>query len=228
MTAGRVTTLHQLKITIEGTKPPIWRRLLVPSENTLGQLHRIIQAAFGWEGYHLHQFTIGDVSYTDPTMMGDLGNLDEEEATLAEVAPPIGLRFVYEYDFGDGWRHMILVEQPKPDRSPGPYPFCTGGKLAGPPEDCGGVWGYATLCDALADPTDPEHERWREWLGEQLRPRRLRPRRDRCGIAAARRIKIRGLKSPAVTLWRHRRSSPSGGLGWRQRANHSAQRCGAG
>lgn len=170
MTAEGATPIHQLKVTIEGTKPPIWRRLLVPSGSTLGQLHQIIQVAFAWEGYHLHQFTIGEESYTDPTMMGDLGNRDEEEATLAEVAPPVGLRFVYEYDFGDSWRHIILIEPPKPDKSPGPYPVCVGGKLAGPPEDCGGVPGYETLCDAIVDPAHPQHEHWREWLGDDFDP----------------------------------------------------------
>ena len=168
MTAGGATNGHQLKITIEGTAPPIWRRLLVPSGSTLGQLHQIIQVAFGWEGYHLHQFTIGEESYTDPTMMGDLGNLDEEEVTLAEVAPRIGLRFVYEYDFGDSWRHVILVEPPTTTAPSTPYPICTDGEYAGPPEDCGGVPGYETLRDAIADPAHPQHEHWREWLGDDF------------------------------------------------------------
>lgn len=170
MTATGATAIHQLKVTIEGSSPAIWRRLIVPSASTLGQLHQILQIAFGWEGYHLHQFTIGDVSYTDPTMMGDLGNLDEDEVSLADVAPPIGARFVYEYDFGDSWRHVILVEQPKPDKSPGPYPVCIAGKYAGPPEDCGGVWGYEVLRDAIADPAHPEYEQWKEWIGDDFDP----------------------------------------------------------
>jgi len=170
MTAEGATSSHQLKITIEGTVPPIWRRLLVPSASTLGQLHQIIQVAFGWENYHLHQFTIGEDSYTDPTMMGDLGNLDEEEVTLAEVAPRIGLRFVYEYDFGDSWRHVILVEPPTANAPSAPYPVCTDGEYAGPPEDCGGVPGYEVLCDAIADPAHPQHEHWREWLGDDFDP----------------------------------------------------------
>jgi len=170
MTAAGATSRHQLKVTIEGTSPAIWRRLIVPSASTLGQLHQVIQVAFGWEGYHLHQFTVGEDSYTDPTMMGDLGNLDEEEVTLAEVAPPVGLRFVYEYDFGDSWRHVILVEQPTVETQPGPYPVCADGQHAGPPEDCGGVPGYEVLRDAIADPAHPQHDRWREWLGDDFDP----------------------------------------------------------
>lgn len=170
MTIEGATNGHQLKITIEGTAPPIWRRLLVPSGSTLGQLHRTIQVAFGWEDYHLHQFTIGEESYTDPTMMGDLGNLDEEEVTLAEVAPRIGRRFVYEYDFGDSWRHVILVEPPTTDAPSAPYPICTDGEYAGPPEDCGGVPSYEVLCDAIADPAHPQHAHWREWLGDDFDP----------------------------------------------------------
>jgi hypothetical protein len=170
MSAEGTPGSHQLRVTIEGTAPPIWRRLIVPATSTLGQLHQILQIAFGWEGYHLHQFTIGDVSYTDPTMMGDLGNLDEEEVTLGEVVPPIGARFVYEYDFGDSWRHIILVEPPTADAQYAPQPLCTDGRYAGPPEDCGGVPGYETLRDALADPTHPQHDHWREWLGEDFDP----------------------------------------------------------
>lgn len=170
MAAEGATPTHQLKVTVEGTEPAIWRRLIVPSASTLGQLHRIIQIAFGWEGYHLHQFTVGDVSYTDPTTMGDLGNLDEEDATLGEVASRVGLRFVYEYDFGDSWRHVILVERPTAGAPPGPYPICIDGKFAGPPEDCGGVPGYETLRDAITDPAHPQHGHWREWLGDDFDP----------------------------------------------------------
>lgn len=170
MTAETPVPVHRLKVTLIGSKPPIWRRLIVPSASTLGQLHQIIQIAFGWEGYHLHQFTVGAVSYTDPTMMGDLGNLDEEEMTLAAAAPGIGARFVYEYDFGDSWQHMILVEKPTANTPAGPYPSCIAGKLAAPPEDCGGIWGYEAMVDAIADPTHPEHDHWREWLGDDFDP----------------------------------------------------------
>lgn len=170
MTAAGTTNNYQLRVTIDGTVPPIWRRLIVPAGSTLGQLHQILQIAFGWEGYHLHQFTIGETSYTDPTMMGDLGNLDEEDVTLAEVAPPIGLRFTYEYDFGDSWQHVILVEAPTADTPGTPSPSCVDGQYAGPPEDCGGVPGYEILREALADPDHPQHAHWREWLGDDYDP----------------------------------------------------------
>lgn len=170
MTSETSTPVHRLKVTLMDSKPAIWRRLIVPSACTLGQLHRILQVAFGWEGYHLHQFAVGDLGYTDPTIMDDLGTLDEDEMTLDDVAPEVGARFVYEYDFGDSWHHMILVEKPAANTPVGPYPLCIAGKMAAPPEDCGGIWGYEAMVDALADPADPEHERWREWLGEDFDP----------------------------------------------------------
>jgi hypothetical protein len=155
--------IYQVKVTLRDSRPPIWRRLEVPADITLHQLHRVLQAAFEWDDMHLHLFEtpVGRFGQADP----ELGLRADKRVTLAEVAPGVKSRIVYEYDFGDSWEHEIVVEKVL-DREPTVgYPRCTGGRRAAPPEDCGGVWGYANLIDALADPTHVDHEDLVEWMG---------------------------------------------------------------
>lgn len=95
----------------------------------------------------------------------------ERRVTIAEVLPREKSRIVYEYDFGDSWLHEILVEKID-GRVPGaPYPMCVDGKRACPPEDCGGIGGYAELLEVLSDPGHEEHEDKLEWLGGQFDPK---------------------------------------------------------
>ena len=77
-------------------------------------------------------------------------------------------KFTYEYDFGDGWEHIILLEKILPPEDGATYPRCIKGKRACPPEDCGGIWGYAHLLEVIADPEDPEHDEMLEWLGGEF------------------------------------------------------------
>lgn len=164
------SSIHQVKVTLEGLRPPIWRRILVPSNVTLAGLHDIIQAAMGWHDSHLHDFTAGDTVYGDPTFGEDMDVEDERKVRLAEIAPEPKDRFRYLYDFGDSWEHTILVEAVKPPAAGVRYPVCVTGRRACPPDDCGGVWGYADLLDALADPEHPEHDELQEWIGEPFDP----------------------------------------------------------
>lgn len=155
--------VHRLKVTLRGSKPPIWRRVEVASDITLDRLHVTIQAAFGWLGGHLWVFTTGagEFGLPDP----ELGHADAARRTLAAVAPRPGDRLRYTYDFGDDWEHEILVED-VPFAEPGvAYPRCPAGRRAAPPDDCGGVWGYQDLLQVLADPAHPEHAERLEWLG---------------------------------------------------------------
>jgi len=155
--------IHQLKITLRGSKPPIWRRLEVPSGASLTRLHDAIQRSFGWDGSHLWVFS---------TPAGEYGvtghGLEVRSAAsrkLSDVAPGRGERIRYIYDFGDDWEHDILVEGVLPAEPGVAYPRCTAGRRAAPPEDCGGIWGYASLLEILADPGSDEHEERLEWLG---------------------------------------------------------------
>lgn len=153
-------TQYRLKIGLRGAKPPIWRRLQVPAAATLADLHHVIQVAFGWQDSHLHEFEAGRRRYAGSDVDGAL---DEAGVRLAEVAGAGG-RLRYTYDFGDDWEHDILVEEVLPAGGPG-HAVCVAGRRAGPPEDCGGIWGHAELCAALADPGHPDHADRLDWLG---------------------------------------------------------------
>lgn len=153
----------QIKIKLLGvSKPPVWRQLQLRADTRLDELHEILQAALGWENYHMHVFTFADEEFgvRDP----ELGHADERKVTLGELTD-IGARFRYTYDFGDDWEHEILVEDlldPDPETH---YPTLVASKGACPPEDCGGTWGYANLKAILADPSHDEHQDMLEWLG---------------------------------------------------------------
>ena len=167
-TSGVNRKVVSLKVTLRDTKPPVWRRLLVPGETTLADLHRAIQAAMGWEDYHLHTFDIAGRQYGDPRAVDDVA--DEKRVTLNGLIKSGVARFAYTYDFGDNWEHALVVEKRLPDIEALSRPICTAGKRRCPPEDCGGPWGYLELLEVLADPAHPEHAERREWLGEDFDP----------------------------------------------------------
>jgi hypothetical protein len=167
--SGAEPEAFQFEITLLDIKPPVWRRIRVP-DCTLGVFHWYIQAAFGWEGYHMHQFAIEGEAYGTPDPDGmDFGmdTADENLVTLSGLLPASRrkARWIYEYDFGDGWRHEILFEGfPAPE--PGEKePRCIDGKRACPPEDCGGPWGYADFLAALANPRHERHDELSVWAG---------------------------------------------------------------
>ena len=164
--------IYQLKVTLEYLKPPVWRRLLVPSDIPLHKLHAALQEAMGWTDSHLHQFSlrdrrIGDISLDD--MAGEEALEDERKARLQELVGP-GQSLRYEYDFGDGWLHTVRVEK---ELKPDPrytYPLCIDGARACPPEDCGGPMGYENLLAALKDPKHPDHAHLVTWIGGPFDP----------------------------------------------------------
>ena len=163
--SARSTTLvYQLKITLRGvSKPPVWRRVLVPGGATLRDLHDVIQLAMGWGNYHLHVFSTGWQDFGSPD--SELGFADDGKVLLSQVLAGPGERLRYTYDFGDDWEHDIVVEEVGPATPGEVYPSCVAGKGACPPEDCGGPWGYAALKEALADPEHEDHADRRDWLG---------------------------------------------------------------
>ncbi|HEX5401397.1 MAG TPA: plasmid pRiA4b ORF-3 family protein [Pseudonocardiaceae bacterium] len=163
-TAVRPDTRYQIKVALRGvTKPPVWRRLEVPADLDLGQLHEVIQVAMGWQDCHLHVFSDGDTEYGLPDP--ELGHNDERAVHLSQLLAGVRDRLLYTYDFGDDWEHDITLEKILPIDAGAPDVICTGGKGACPPEDCGGVWGYQDLKATLADPNAEEHESMLEWLG---------------------------------------------------------------
>jgi hypothetical protein len=162
--------VYQIKVTLKGSKPPIWRRMQVTSETTLAQLHRILQRVMGWESYHLYQFVVGGMEYGDPSMLEEMEGEDARRVTLATLVRGEQDTFLYEYDFGDGWDHELRIEKVLPFEAGKRYPVCLTGKRACPPEDCGGIWGYAGFLDAIQDPQHPEHEEMLAWVGGEFDP----------------------------------------------------------
>lgn len=166
--------IYQLKVVLLGSQPPVWRMLQVPGDANLGWLHAVLQTAMGWTNSHLHQFLTAEARYSDPRCNKDMGlgdepDRDEAKATLLQVAPEEGAQLGYEYDFGDSWEHEITVEKMLP-RAPGAGALCLDGARACPPEDCGGIGGYADLLKVLKKPKHPEHKAMKEWIGGDFDP----------------------------------------------------------
>jgi hypothetical protein len=162
--------VYQLKVTLKDIRPPIWRRIQVKNNTPLNKLHDILQVVMGWDDYHLHQFTVQGRFYgvPDPEFLSDIE--DEKKIKLKDIVTGERIKFRYEYDFGDGWLHDIVVEKILEPESGVHYPICLKGKYACPPEDCGGVWGYHNLLEIIKDPDHPEHEDMLEWVGEDYNP----------------------------------------------------------
>ena len=162
----------QLKVTLLGTRPPVWRRLIVPADATLDEVHWIIQVAMPWQNSHLHQFHDTDrtTRYSDPEF--ELEEVEDESGVrLRQVLREPKDRIAYEYDFGDSWEHLIQLEKILPPRDDGKRRAeCTGGKRAAPPDDVGGVWGYADFVEAIQDPDHERHEELLEWIGGEFDP----------------------------------------------------------
>ncbi|MFC9915408.1 plasmid pRiA4b ORF-3 family protein [Streptomyces sp. NPDC127197] len=156
----------QLKIVLHGTRPPLWRRLVLPSDTSLGTLHDAIQVAFGWHGGHLHLFTdeFGR-GYGDAARLTDIGpgfgrGVGDEYATaLGDVLAEEGARLHYVYDFGDDWEHRITLEKALPRPAGAERTVrCVGGRRADvPAEDIGGVWGLAEVLELLEAPDKAGH-----------------------------------------------------------------------
>jgi hypothetical protein len=167
--------VFQLKVTLRGIKPPIWRRVLVDGSATLDELHDVIQAAFGWWDSHLHEFRIGGRDYGVPDPDWDMSPvLDESRYRLDELAGE-GDKLRYVYDFGDDWDHDVVVEKVLARGEVDVVPACIAGKRACPPEDCGGAWGYEEYRTAVADPSHPRHAELIEWGGGAFDPEAFDP-----------------------------------------------------
>ncbi len=159
----------QLKISLKWSKPPIWRRVLVDKNISFDDLHYIIQHAMGWENAHLYSFDIDNInieldSGEDDFLFSRKITVSSEDAILKDYLKKTKQKFQYEYDFGDGWIHNIVVEKFLPKEENKFYPVCIAGKKNCPPEDCGGIGGFYYMLEALNDKNHPEHEDWSGWI----------------------------------------------------------------
>ena len=162
-------TAYQLKVSLLYSEPLIWRRVQVPGTMTLSRLHDVIQLCMGWTDSHLHQFMIGSNFYGPADLNDDWSEMkthDETRFKLCDLEGDMRLRFIYEYDFGDGWQHEIEIEKViAPDEKSPKHPVLLAGERACPPEDIGGVPGYENFLEIMNDPENEEHEELRDWYG---------------------------------------------------------------
>ena len=175
-----------LRIRVELTEilPAIWREILVPDDYSFWDLHVAIQDSMGWLDYHLHEFRFGEGGREDVQLIGIPS--DELWDDSPEVLPgweiPVtaylsqpGDQAEYEYDFGDGWSHTVTLVSVEPRKKGASYPQCIAGERACPPEDCGGIYGYQALLEALFDPAHPEHESMSRWIPDGWGPEVFKP-----------------------------------------------------
>ncbi len=168
----------RVEVHILDIKPRISRTLELPITLNLAELHEVLQAAFGWTDSHLHQFNIGGLIYGAPEFdedgLSDSRIFEATEVRMIDLHFPYDpdespLTILYEYDFGDCWRHLLSLERVKGEEG-AKYPRCIAGNRSGPPEDSGGPSGYADFLDAWCDPDHEEHKAMRRWAGRRFDP----------------------------------------------------------
>jgi hypothetical protein len=172
--------IYQFKVTLDGVKPTVWRRIQLPGDASFWDLHCAINDAMGWEDMHLHAFQIGDkrngidigIPMEDEMPWSDTTMLAGWDVPIANHLNQPGAHCTYLYDFGDDWSHKVVLEAIVPREAKIKYPRCLAGARACPPEDCGGIHGYARLCDILKNPsrTDEEAEELLDWVGDDFDP----------------------------------------------------------
>jgi len=169
--------VYQFKITLNGIRPPIWRRIQVPEAYSFWDLHVAIQDSMGWCDCHLHEFQVVNPKYGCIELIGIPNDEWGGDPVTAGWKAPIKRYFsanntksTYMYDFGDGWEHKIELEKILPAVPLAEYPICITGRRACPPEDCGGPYGYENFLEIIADPSHDEHESMMEWIGREFHP----------------------------------------------------------
>jgi hypothetical protein len=167
--------VYRVKITIIDIEPAVWRRVLLPADTTLAEFHEVIQGAFGWWNYHLHQYTVDGqhVGVPDPEYAEELPPMKNEQfVALRDIRG--ARKIVYEYDFGDSWEHAIEVENVAAPSEPRvAFATCIAGARARPPEDCGGASGYQRLREILANPQHEEYREMKTWVGRKYDPEKF-------------------------------------------------------
>ncbi len=165
MKAKSLRSVYQLKVTFKGIRPSIWRRFQIASTESLEDTHIVLQMVMGWTNSHLHEFINGRDHYGVPDDEFPSDVCDEAKYRLDQVLKQEKDKLLYEYDFGDGWVHDVVLEKILPFKSGMDLPVCLKGSRACPPEDIGGIGGYAMFLEAISDPSHPEHEEMLDWIG---------------------------------------------------------------
>ncbi len=163
--------IYQLHTSLRDIEPAIWRRVMVSSHADLEELHTVIQGLFDWEDCHLHCFETQIGQFTSSMFDEFLAENPEmhssSDVLLQEVLPRVNSKIVYEYDFGDGWEHVIKLEKKLSPEPGAKYPVVIAGARHAPLEDCGGPFGYMDLAEIMKNgPKDEDERGMLEWSGE--------------------------------------------------------------
>lgn len=173
--ATMVKTL-QFKITLPGTSPLVWRRFMVAGNIMFYDLHLTIQVVMGWENDHLYQFIYDKNNFIgNPELLEEMGDevADDLDTEVSAVMDVPGTMIIYEYDFGDDWKHEVVLEKVLDIRPKHQLPYCLEGESNCPPEDCGGLPGFQNLLKIIKNKKHPEHGMVMEWLGKGYDPARF-------------------------------------------------------
>lgn len=166
---------YHFRIELSGIKPSIWRQIEVPSKYNFWDFHVAIQDSMGWLDYHLHLFHLQPPGKKKPVLIGIPDDEDEDnilpgwDVPITRYFKEPGDEAGYDYDFGDGWRHRIVLETISLQKDGIKYPNCSQGQRACPPEDCGGIPGYYNLIEVLSDREHEEYEEMVFWLSDHAK-----------------------------------------------------------
>jgi hypothetical protein len=159
-----------LRLSVVGTVPPVWRRMMVRESMWLSRLHDSIQIAFDWFDYQTHAFNLENLRFGNPLKRNELSIEDDRDVTLVDLDLEHHERFTYGYHFGEGWQVEIHVEKTETPQKGVHYPTCLAGERAGPPEDCGGLEAYHDMLACIKEPHTELGREWLEWLGPEYDP----------------------------------------------------------
>jgi hypothetical protein len=159
-----------LRMTVSGTQPKVWRRLLVRESMWLSRLHDSIQIAFDWFDYQTHTFVLDDLRFGNPLKQDAVLIEDDRDVTLGDLGLATRDRFTYDYHFGESWHIEIRIEKVAAPEKKTAYPLCAAGERAGPPEDCGGLEAFHDMLACVKQPDTELGREWLDWLGPEYDP----------------------------------------------------------
>jgi hypothetical protein len=159
----------RVRLQLADVEPVVWRRLLVPGMVRMAKFSGILLTAMGWTDSHLHIFRVGDKRYGMCFDDYPEEEIDEKGVTVLQALSQ-ERRFFYDYDFGDGWEHEVVIEELSWSSIGLKFAVCIDGQNACPPEDVGGSGGYSEFLKTISDPKHEDHASYLEWAGGSFDP----------------------------------------------------------
>lgn len=171
MNTQQLRATYPLKVSLEGSKPPIWRCLPVNNDIKLDNFQLSIQISMGWTSSHWHHNITKDHKFygiKDNDFYFDIK--EESKFCLSQLLKHEKESLIYEYDFGDSWIHKVTLEKKRPFDPDKKLTYCVTDKCACLPEDCVGIWGYSALLTILEDPKHSEYKEMHDWIRGEFDP----------------------------------------------------------